>query len=89
MPGSSFYFIYNDIQYEAKAECHPVVNGLRSYKLRFPNIQSIVEGSVHLNETSEGKWTIERIMSLHPIPKEFLDEITSGFIEFIETSKVQ
>jgi hypothetical protein len=89
MVGRSFYFTYNEIQYEARAECHPVVDGLRRYKLCFPNIQSIVEGSVHLSETSEGKWSIERIMSLHPIPKEFLHEITSGFIEFIETSEVQ
>ena len=88
MPGTPFQFHYNDKQYEARAEYQPVVKGLRRYKLCFPNIQSIVEGSVHVCETTEGKWSIEKIMTVHPIPKEFLDNITDGFIAFIETQKV-
>ncbi len=88
MPGGIFHFTYCDQQYEARAECNPIVNGPKKYKISFPNVQSIVEGSVHFNETSEGEWSIEKIMSAHPIPKEFLDDITNGFIEFIETQKV-
>jgi hypothetical protein len=87
--GDLFSFTYCDQQYKAFAECLPSSNGFRRYKLNFPNVQSIVEGSVHISETPEGEWLIEKFMSVHPVPEEFLHDIAQGFVEFIDNQKVQ
>ena len=50
MPEDSFPFTYSGDQYEAQAECLPSVNGFRRYRLNFPNVQIIVEGSVSMAE---------------------------------------
>jgi hypothetical protein len=84
-----FYFTYCEQQYQAQAECLPTSNGFRRYKLHFPNVQSIVEGSVHVMETLEGDWQIEKIMSADPIHEEFLHDISQGFVEFVDTQKFQ
>jgi hypothetical protein len=39
-----FPFTYSGQQFQAEAECLPSVNGFRRNKLKFPNVQSIVEG---------------------------------------------
>ncbi|MDP9041492.1 MAG: hypothetical protein M3N30_05885 [Bacteroidota bacterium] len=87
--GEPFTFRYSGQEYEAVAECLPSVNGYRKYKLAFPNIQSIVEGSVHMSETPNGDWQIEKIMSADPIHEEFLHDIAQGFVEFIDNQKFQ
>jgi hypothetical protein len=89
MPYESFSFTYSGQQYQAQAECLPSSNGFRRYKLQFPNIQSIVEGSVHMIETLGGDWEIEKIMSADPIHEEFLHDIAQGFVEFVDNQKVQ
>ena len=88
MPQQYFTFTYSGRQYQAEADCLPQVNEFRRYKLRFPNVQSIVEGSVHMLETLEGDWQIEKIMSADPIHEEFLHDIAQGFVEFIDNQKV-
>jgi hypothetical protein len=87
--GDPFTFTYADQKYEAYAECLPSSNGFRRYKINFPNVQSIVEGSVYLNETLECEWQIEKIMSADPIHEEFLHDVAQGFVEFIDNQKYQ
>jgi hypothetical protein len=87
MPDESFPFTYSGQQFEAKAECLPNENGYRKYRLNFPNIQSIVEGSVYVNETPEGEWAIDKIMSADPVHEEFLHDIAQGFVEYIDNQK--
>jgi hypothetical protein len=87
MPEDSFPFTYSGHQCEAQAECLPSVNGFRRYRLNFPNVQSIVAGSVCMAETPEGEWEIEKIMSADPIHEEFLHQIAQGFVEFIDNQK--
>ncbi len=87
--GEPFTFRYGGQEFKAMAECLPSVNGFRRYKLAFPNIQSIVEGSVHMTETLNGDWQIEKIMSADPIHEEFLHGIAQGFVEFIDNQKFQ
>jgi hypothetical protein len=87
MPPESFHFTYSGQSYEAKAECLPSANGYRKYRLYFPNVQSIVEGSVYVNETPEGEWEIDKIMSADPVHEEFLHAVSQGFVEFIDTQK--
>lgn len=87
--GDPFTFTYCEQKYQAFAECLPSVNGFRRYKLAFPNIQSIVEGSVDMLETPEGDWQIEKIMSADPIHEEFLHNIAQGFVEYIDIQKNQ
>jgi hypothetical protein len=87
MPYDPFGFTYSGQQYQAQAECLPSSNGFRRYKLHFPNVQSIVEGSVHIIETPEGEWLIEKIMSVHPVPEEFLHDIAQGFVEYVDNQK--
>jgi hypothetical protein len=84
-----FSFEYNGQKYQAEAECQPSVNGFRRYKLKFPNVQSIVEGSVLMIETLEGDWQIDKIMGADPIHEEFLHAIAQGFVEFIDNQKNQ
>jgi hypothetical protein len=83
----SFSFTYSGQPYEGKAENLPSANGYRKYRLYFPNIQSMVEGSVYVNETPEGEWAIDKIMSADPLHEEFLHDIAQGFVEFIDTQK--
>jgi hypothetical protein len=85
----TFPFSYSNEQHEAKAESLPSSNGYRKYRLDFPNIQSIVEGSVYVSETPEGEWKIEKIMSADPVHEEFLHDIAQGFVEFIDNQKSQ
>ena len=85
--GDPFTFTYCEQKYEAFAECLPSSNGFRRYKLNFPNVQSIVEGSVHMLETLEGDWQIDKITSADPIHEEFLHDIAQGFVEFIDSQK--
>jgi hypothetical protein len=87
MTGETFSFSYSGQHYEAEAECLPSVNGYRKYKINFPNVQSIVEGSVYLTETPEGEWEIGKIMSADPIHEEFLHQISQGFVEFVDNQK--
>ncbi|HET7002061.1 MAG TPA: hypothetical protein VFI33_12155 [Puia sp.] len=87
MQGEPFSFTYCEKQYEAFAEFKPDTNGIRRYRLAFPNIQSIVEGTVHVAETPKGEWMIERFMSVHPVPEEFLNSVCQGFAEFINSQK--
>jgi hypothetical protein len=87
MQGDPFYFIYCEQQYEATAEYLSSSNSFRRYRLAFPNIQSIVEGSIHVAETSQGEWIIEKFMSVHPVPEEFLNGVCQGFVEFIRNPK--
>jgi hypothetical protein len=87
MPGEPFIFTYCDQQFEARAECLPSVNDFKRYKISFPNVQSIVEGSVYLTETPGGEWVIEKIFGAHPIHEEFLNDISHGFVEFIDNQK--
>jgi hypothetical protein len=87
--GDPFTFTYSDQKYEAFAECLPSSNGFRRYKINFPNVQSIVEGSVQMIETLEGDWQIDKIMSADPIHEEFLHDIAQGFVEFIDNQKSQ
>jgi hypothetical protein len=44
-----------------------------------------VKGSVYLNETPEGEWAIDKIMSADSIHEEFLHDIAQGFVEFIDS----
>ena len=83
MQSETFSFTYCEQQYEAIAEYKPNENSYRRYRLAFPNIQSIVEGSIHVAETAQGEWLIERFMSVHPVPEEFLNSVCQGFVEFI------
>ncbi len=85
--GDPFTFTYAGQTYEAFAECLPDSNGFRRYKINFPNVQSIVEGCVYLNETPEGEWAIDKIMSADPVHVEFLHDISQGFVEFIDNQK--
>jgi len=87
MQGEPFCFTYCEQQYEAIAECLSSANGFRRYRLAFPHIQSIVEGTVQVAETPEGEWLIEKFMSVHPVPEEFLHNICQGFVEFIDNQK--
>ena len=87
MPEEIFSFTYSGQEYQAKALCLPDSNGFRRYKINFPNVQSIVEGSVYLTETLEGDWLIDKIMSADPIHEEFLHDISQGFVEYIDTHK--
>jgi hypothetical protein len=87
MPGDNFSFTYSGQQYEAQAECLPEVNGFRKYRLNFPNVQSIVEGSVQVTETLEGDWEIDKIMSADPVHEEFLHDVAQGFVEYIDNLK--
>ena len=87
--GDSFNFTYSDVQYTAFAECLPSSNGFRRYKLNFPNVQSIVEGSVHVIESIGGDWAIDKVMSADPIHEEFLHDIAQGFVEYIDNQKTQ
>jgi hypothetical protein len=87
MTGDPFPFTYSGQQFEAKAECLPSSTSYRKYRLDFPNIQSIVEGSVYLSETPDGEWAIEKIMSADPIHEEFLHDISQGFVEYIDNQK--
>lgn len=87
MQGETFSFTYCEKRYEAIAECKPDDNLLRRCRLAFPNIQSIVEGSIHVAETPKGEWIIERFMSVHPVPEEFLNSVCRGFVEYIESQK--
>ena len=84
MPDPSFEFYYNDKCYQATAECIPSKNGYRKYKIAFPNVQSIVEGTVDLNETQFGDWEIGKIMSADPVHEEFLRQVAQGFVEYID-----
>jgi hypothetical protein len=87
MPYDPFGFTYSGQQYQAQAECLPSSNGFTRYKLHFPNVQSIMEGSVHIIETPEGEWLIEKIMSVPPVPEEFLHDIAQGFVEYVDNQK--
>jgi hypothetical protein len=87
MQTEPFSFTYCEQQYEATAECLPGANILRRYRLAFPNIQSIVEGTIQVAETPEGEWLIEKFMSVHPVPEEFLQGVCQGFVEFIDNQK--
>jgi len=87
MQEEHFSFTYCEQQYEAIAEYKPGDNSFRRYRLAFPNIQSIVEGSIHVAETQQGGWLIERFMSVHPVPEEFLNSVCQGFVEFIDNKK--
>ena len=87
MNGEPFAFTYCD-QHEAFAECLASANTFRRYRLAFPNIQSIVEGTIHVAETADGEWLIEKFMSVHPVPEEFLHNVCQGFVEFIDNRKV-
>ena len=88
MQGEPFSFTYCEQQYEAMAEHKPDENRFRRFRLAFPNILSIVEGSIHVAETPQGEWLIERFMSVHPVPEEFLNSVCQGFVEFIDNQKV-
>ena len=87
MQEEHFSFTYCEQQYEAIAEYKPGDNRFRRYRLAFPNIQSIVEGSIHVAETQQGGWLIERFMSVHPVPEEFLNSVCQGFVEFMDNQK--
>ncbi len=80
MPADTFHFTYGGQKYEASAEAQAEVNGFRRYKLAIPKVQSIVEGSVHMTETLEGDWVIEKIISADPVQEEFLHEIGQVFV---------
>jgi hypothetical protein len=87
MPLETFPFTYNSQSFNAQAENLPSANGYRKYRLYFPNVQSIVEGSVYLNETPEGEWEIDKIMSADPVHEEFLHAVSQGFVEFVDAQK--
>jgi hypothetical protein len=87
MQREPFSFTYCEQQYEAMAECLPDANSFRRYRLAFPNIQSIVEGTIQVAETPEGEWLIEKFMSVYPVPEEFLHGVCQGFVEFIDNKK--
>lgn len=85
MSEERFSFYYNDECFEAKAECLESDTGFRRYKLNFPNVLNITEGSVYVAEQLYGEWEIEKIMSADPIQEEFLHKIAQGFVEYIDT----
>ena len=87
MQSEPFTFTYCEQQYEALAESVPSADRYRRFRLAFPNVQSIVEGSMHVTETAHGEWLIERFMSMHPVPEEFLRGVYVGFVEFIDDEK--
>lgn len=85
--GEPFSFTYSNQQYQAFAESLPTSNSYRNYRLAFPNVQSIVEGSVQVSETPEGEWLIEKFISANPVPEEFLHAVSQGFVEYIDTHR--
>jgi hypothetical protein len=85
MENVKFTFHYAGQSFEATAECLSDANSSRRYKIDFPNVQSIVEGSVYLSEAGNGEWEIEKIMSADPVHEEFLHQVSQGFVEYIDT----
>ncbi len=84
MTDPSFEFYYQDQCYQASAKELPSNNGYRCYKIFFPNVQSITEGSVDLHEAQDGEWEIRKIMSADPVHEEFLHQVAEGFVEYID-----
>ena len=87
MKNEKFSFYYADHCYEAEAECLETDTGYRKYRINFPAVLNIVEGTVYVSEQLYGDWEIEKIMSADPVQEEFLHKIAQGFVEYIDNSK--
>jgi hypothetical protein len=87
MKNEKFPFYYAEQCYEAEAECLETDNGYRKYRINFPTVLNIVEGTVYVSEQPYGDWEIEKIMSADPVQEEFLHKIAQGFVEYIDTNK--
>lgn len=83
----SFSFIYQEQCVEAKAHELPSKTGMRNYKVDFPTVLNITEGSVELSESLYGEWEICKIFSADTIQEEFLHKIAQGFVECIDTKQ--
>jgi hypothetical protein len=82
----TFNFTYQKQEVEAKACPIPSKTGFRNYKIAFPNVLNIVEGSLEMSESLYGEWEICKIFSADPIQEEFLRTIAQGFVEHIDTA---
>ena len=83
--GDPFTFNYDNQQFQAFAELLPSANTYRNYRLAFPNVETIVEGSIHVSETPEGEWLMDKFIAINPVPEKFLHSVSQGFVEFIDT----
>jgi hypothetical protein len=81
----TFPFYYHDETFEARAYPSSSKTGFRNYKIHFPNVLNIVEGSVDVAESLYGEWEICKIFSADPIQEEFLHCLAQGFVEYIDT----
>ncbi len=81
----TFPFSYQEDDFEARAQEMPSNTGYRNYKIHFPNVLNIVEGSVDISESLYGEWEICKIFSADPIQEEFLHCLAQGFVEYIDT----
>jgi len=80
-----FPFTYQNENFEAKAHELPSKTGFRNYKIEFPNVLNIVEGSVEISESLYGEWEICKIFSADPIQEDFLHCLAQSFVEYIDT----
>lgn len=83
----TFSFTYQEQCVEAKAHELPSKTGMRNYKVDFPTVLNITEGSVELSESLYGEWEICKIFSADAIQEEFLRKIAQGFVECIDTKQ--
>src|SRR5262249_5960577 len=85
--GTTFQFSYMDETFEANFHPMESKNSLRNFKINFPTVLNITEGSVEISELSNGEWEICKIFSADPIQKEFLHSLAQGFVENIDTQQ--
>ncbi|HZZ76360.1 MAG TPA: hypothetical protein VFE04_10550 [Puia sp.] len=81
----TFPFSYQDENFEARAHPLESKSGLRNYKIHFPTVLNIVEGSVEISESLYGEWEICKIFSADPIQEEFLHCLAQAFVEYVDT----
>jgi hypothetical protein len=84
---ATFPFCYQDETFEARALPLSSKTGFRNYKIHFPNVLNIVEGSVDMSESLNGEWEICKIFSADPIQEEFLHCLAQAFVEYIDTNQ--
>jgi hypothetical protein len=78
-----------DEKYEGRVHPLPGDGGFRNFKIHFPNVLNIVEGSVEISESLNGEWEICKIFSADPIQEEFLHCLAQSFVEYIDTQQSQ
>ena len=81
----TFPFTYKEEKFEARLQPLPSNSGFRNFKIHFPNVLNIVEGSVEISESLYGEWEICKIFSADPIQEEFLHCLAQSFVEYIDT----